>query len=128
MLLYEVSPRFCETDAMGHINNTVLPMWFESARSGVFEIFNPGLDLAKWNLILRKIDVDFLAQTYYEYPAQVRTRIGHIGQSSFVVEHELWQRDQKTATGSAVMIFFDYNAQQKLEIPADIRAELLKLS
>jgi acyl-CoA thioester hydrolase len=45
-----------------------------------------------------------------------------------VVEHELWQRDQKTATGSAVMIFFDYNTQQKLEIPADIRAELQKLS
>ncbi len=128
MLLYDVSPRFCETDAMGHINNTVLPVWFESARGPIFEICNPGLSLDKWNLILRKIDVDFLAQTYYEFPAQVRTRIGHIGQSSFVVEHELWQRGEKTATGSAVMIYFDYNAQQKQEIPAAIRTELQKLS
>ncbi|MDF1691930.1 MAG: thioesterase family protein [Zhongshania sp.] len=127
MLLYDISPRFCETDAMGHINNTVLPMWFEAARGAIFELFNPGQDLSKWNLILRKIDVDYLAQTSYEHPAQVRTRIGHVGSSSFVVEHELWQEGELTVRGSAVMIFYDYGAQQKRTIPPEIRAELQKL-
>ena len=54
MLSCTMEPRFCETDALGHINNTVVPMWFETARGPVFEVFNPGQDLSKWNVILRK--------------------------------------------------------------------------
>ena len=45
MLATSISPRFLETDALGHINNTVLPMWFEAAREPVFRMFSPELDL-----------------------------------------------------------------------------------
>ena len=46
----DLTPRFCETDALGHINNTVIPVWFEAAREPIFEIVNPGQDLTKWNI------------------------------------------------------------------------------
>jgi acyl-CoA thioester hydrolase len=127
MLRCKISPRFCETDALGHINNTILPVWFETAREPIFEMCNPGKDLANWNLILRKIDVDFLAQTYYEYPVEVRSRVAHVGNSSFTVEHQLWQREQLTATGTAVLVFFDYSAQEKRELPPEIRQQLQNL-
>ena len=32
MFHYETEPRFSDTDALGHINNTVYPVWFEQAR------------------------------------------------------------------------------------------------
>ena len=35
MLSLTVSPRFAETDALGHINNTVIPVWFEQGRHGI---------------------------------------------------------------------------------------------
>tara|TARA_R110001592_G_scaffold57536_11_gene174730 strand:- start:16007 stop:16318 length:312 start_codon:yes stop_codon:yes gene_type:complete len=102
-------------------------MWFETGRTPVFEIFNPGQHLNTWNVILRKIDVDFVAQIYYGHPVEIRTRVGHVGSSSFVCEHEAWQRGSLVATGSAVMIYFDFEQQRKQEITAALRAELEKL-
>jgi len=37
----KIKPRFCETDALGHINNTSVPMWFEQGREPLFEFFVP---------------------------------------------------------------------------------------
>ncbi|MBO6752616.1 MULTISPECIES: acyl-CoA thioesterase [Spongiibacter] len=128
MLRCELMPRFYETDGLGHINNTVIPKWFETARTPIFAIFNPSLRLDSWNLILRKIDVEFLAQTYLEYPVEVRSWISHVGSSSFVVSHELWQRDTLTATGSAVMVYFDYQAQEKQLIPDHCREALAAIT
>lgn len=54
MLNEELKPRFSELDGLGHINNTTLPIWFEHARTPLFEIFNPDLKLDGWNLILKK--------------------------------------------------------------------------
>ena len=44
--------RFSDTDALGHINNRMLPIWFEGARDPVFKIFMPTLDIHAWRLIL----------------------------------------------------------------------------
>ncbi len=40
MLEMQIQPRFQETDALGHINNTVPAVWFESARDPLFRIFS----------------------------------------------------------------------------------------
>lgn len=127
MLRCELLPRFYETDGLGHINNTVVPKWFETARTPIFKIFNPALSLDQWNLILRKIDVEFIAQTYHEYPVEVRSWVSHVGNTSFTVSHELWQRDEMTASGTAVLVYFDYNAQQKGVIPEHCRRALKEI-
>ncbi|GHF77087.1 acyl-CoA thioesterase [Thalassotalea marina] len=113
-------PRFSDTDGLGHINNTMVPVWFEGARDEIFKWFTPDLDLTKWRLILAKIDVSFIAQMYYEYEMEVRTYIGRIGGSSFDVYQEIWQRDSLVASGTAVMVHFDYQAQKAVKIPEDI--------
>ena len=71
-----LTPRFSDTDALGHINNTMIPVWFEGARDPVFKLFTPTLDLTAWPLILAKIEVNFEAQIYYGKPIEVRTYIG----------------------------------------------------
>ena len=128
MLRCTMEPRFCETNALGHINNTVVPMWFETARGPIFEIFNPGQDLTKWNVILRKMDVDFIAQIYHGHSVDITTRIAHVGSTSFICEHEAWQRGELVAKGTAGMIYFYFAGQRKLEITAEQRVGLEKLS
>ncbi len=105
-------PRFSETDALGHINNTVVPIWFEAARVPVFQIFIPDQDLTKWNLIIAKVEVNYLAQMGYQAPVEIRTHISKIGNSSFNVLQEVWQNDQRVAWGECVMVKFDYSSNR----------------
>ncbi|MFD2165345.1 acyl-CoA thioesterase [Thalassotalea euphylliae] len=119
-----ITPRFSDTDALGHINNTMVPVWFEGARTPVFKIFTPELALDNWPLILAKIDVNFEAQMYYGENFEVRTYISRIGGSSFDVYQELWQRHKRVANGTAVMVHFDYKTQNSASIPDHIRTSL----
>lgn len=116
----QFKPRFSDTDALGHINNTMVPVWFEGARDEVFKWFTPDLDLSQWKLILAKIDVTFHGQMFYEYDMEVRTYIGRIGGSSFDVYQELWQQNELRASGTAVMVHFDYQQQKAVKIPEEI--------
>jgi acyl-CoA thioester hydrolase len=126
MFRMTVTPRFYETDALGHINNTVMAGWFEAAREPVFRFFNPALALDKWNLILAKIEIDYVAQTHYGYDVLLLTGIEKIGNASFVVAQEAWQNDVCVAKGRAVQVYFNYDTQKSEPLPADIRAELEK--
>ncbi|WP_417544362.1 acyl-CoA thioesterase [Marinobacter sp.] len=124
MFYDELQPRFSDTDALGHISNTTLPVWFEQARMPLFKIFHPTLDVKTWPLIIARVEIDFVAQSYWHLPVEVRTGVGKIGNSSFQVVQEAWQDGKMIARGNAVLIHFDYNSEKALAIPDDIRAEL----
>lgn len=124
MFVYKIEPRFCETDALGHISNTALPKWFEHGREPIFRMFNPALSIADWNLILKKMEVDFMAQIYLFKPVEIRTSLSQVGNSSFGVHQEAWQDGRQVAAGDCVMVHFDYAAQKSAPIPDDIRAQL----
>jgi acyl-CoA thioester hydrolase len=124
MWTHTLEPRFAETDALGHVNNTVLPVWFEESRTPIFKLFCPGLDINDWHLIIAKIEVEFLAEIYYGKPVEIRTYMKKIGNSSMQVGHEAWQDGVLAATGSAVMIHFDHENKSSKAIPAEIKATL----
>lgn len=106
-----IQPRFSETDALGHINNTVFAVWFEGARTAVFRIFTPELNLKQWPLIIARVTIDYHAQTQYGQPVEIRTFISRLGSSSFDVYQEAWQNGVKCASGTTVMVRFNYQQQ-----------------
>lgn len=126
MFTETVSPRFCETDALGHINNTVVPVWFEKAREPIFRLFSPDLSVKDWRLILARIEVDFQAQIFYGKDLDIRTWIERIGNSSIVIVQEAVQNDVVCAVGKSVMIHFDYQQQSSAPVPDHIREQLEK--
>lgn len=79
------SPRFYETDAFGHVNNTVVTGWFETAREPIFRIFSPQMKVSDLSLILARIETDFVAQIHYGRAVRVTTGIEKIGNASFTV-------------------------------------------
>lgn len=121
-----IQPRFSDTDALGHINNTVFAVWFEGARQGVFKIFTPTLNLQQWPLIIASIKLDYHAQTHYGTDVEIRTYISRIGGSSFDVYQEAWQHGVKTVSGTAVMVQFDYANNKALAISAEQKRQLMQ--
>lgn len=119
-----IEPRYSETDALGHINNTVLPVWFEFARTDLFRLCHPAETHHDWPMILARIDVEYLRQIFYGKAVTVITIVERIGTKSFVVFHEAWQCDQLVARGHAVHVWFDYQQQASCPIPGQIRAAL----
>jgi len=119
-----ITPHFSDTDALGHINNTKPPVWFEGSRAPIFKFFTPDLDPKKWQLIIAKIEVSYHGQLFYGQDIEIRTFISRIGGASFDVYQELWQHGEKCVSGTASMVHFDYQAQCSKKIPDDIRAQL----
>lgn len=118
------APRFYETDAFGHINNTVVAGWFETSREPIFRIFTSGTDPKAIGLILARTEIDFVAQIHYGHPVETRTWIERIGTSSFVVAHEAWQNGVCAARGKAVQVAFDPAAQQSQPLSTAQRVAL----
>lgn len=122
-----VAPRFGDIDGLGHVNNTVLPVWFEIGRNSVFRLFSHDLDLSpeKWHLILVRTEFDFLSQMYFRSDVEIRTFIEKIGNSSFTVGHEAWQEGELKVRGQAVLVYYDFKLQKALPLPGPVR-EMLK--
>lgn len=124
MFYLELQPGFSDTDALGHISNTTLPVWFEQARMPLFQIFHPTLDVKTWPLIIARVEVDYVAQSFWQRPVEIRTGVGRVGNSSFQAVQEAWQDGKLIARGTAVMIHFDYKTEKSLPIPQEIRDQL----
>ena len=119
--------RFCETDALQHVSNTALVVWFEAAREPIFRMFTPELDLQNWPLILASYKVDFLSQIFYGMPVTVKTYVSRLGNSAFDVYQELWQDNKLCSTGLTTMVHFDYKTQRSAPIPDSVKASLQSL-
>ena len=124
MFQISIKPRFCDTDAMEHINNTVPPVWFLEAREDVMRILNPELDAQKVTAVLVKVEIEYLKETFYGSPVEIRTWIERVGNSSIDICHEGWQNDQLKLQGKARLVHFDRETRTSKVISDDIRAQL----
>ncbi|GHE22424.1 acyl-CoA thioesterase [Halomonas urumqiensis] len=124
MLTRTIEPAFYDTDALGHINNTRLPAWFELARNDIFRLFTPDLDPRKWQLIMARMEIDYHAELHYGSDIEIRTYLTRLGNSSFTVTQEAWQAGQMTNRGHTVMVQFDHQAKRSVPIEGELREAL----
>ena len=121
MLSVKITPRFGNTDALGHINNVALAEWFEQARNAIFRIFDPELriDRKTFPLIMAHSDYDFVGQLFYQYDVEIRTWIARLGTKSITIYHEAWQEGRLCTKGNAVAVHYDFNTEKTTPIPED---------
>ncbi len=126
MFVTTVTPRFGNIEGLGHVNNTVLPEWFELARNPIFRMFEPDLDLSheKWGLIMARIDFDFLGEIFFNGDVEIRTYVKRLGNKSFTLHHEAWQRGELKTKGDAVLVCYDFVNKRSKPLPEDIKEAL----
>lgn len=126
MISTKVTPAFVDTDGLGHINNTKLPIWFELGRNDIFRIFTPDLDLKKWELIVAKIEVEFKGELYYGSDIEIKTFIEKIGNSSFVVLQQAWQNNKIGAEGRTTMVHYNFATKSSSPLSDEHKSKLTK--
>ena len=119
-----ITPRASETDAAGHINNTVSPIWFEAGRREIFRMLTPDLSFARWRAALVNMNVDYLAQIFFQHDVEVRTWVQRVGTKSFTLYEEIWQRDTLCTRGTVTYVYFNYETQASEPIPDAVAAKL----
>ena len=78
----EVYVRFCETDAMGHVNNTSYFLYFEEARTRFFREL-ASRHSRSFHSMLVSITCDYINQAFAHQTLRVSTRVKKIGTKSF---------------------------------------------
>ncbi|AGT32192.1 thioesterase [Geobacillus genomosp. 3] len=119
-----ITPRVSETDGVGHINNTTVPVWFEAGRHEIFKLFTPDLSFKRWRMVIIRMEVDYVNQMYYGHDVTVYTGIERIGNTSLTIYEEIHQNGVVCAKGRAVYVNFNFDTGRPEPIPDDIRAKL----
>lgn len=109
-----IKPRFNETDALGHINNNVYSIWFDSAREPIYNYFHSTNASNEIDLIVAKISCEFLNEVFYGKEVLIETQIQRIGNSSFEVIHQLFQDNKLCSIGNATLVHFNHKEKHSI--------------
>jgi acyl-CoA thioester hydrolase len=119
-----IRPRFSETDALGHINNTSIAVWFEAGRveyvDGLLADIQGGIP----TLFMATQTLDYIAETIFGVDVRVDAAILKVGTSSFTVGCRMYQSDVLSIRASAVLVFVDKQTRKSVPMPDDMRAML----
>ena len=122
----DVTVRFAETDALGHVNNTSYFIYMEDARLHLLKELGWNTSHKDWSFVLVSTKCDFINQAYFDQILRIDTSIQKVGTKSFQLSHDILcaQTGTVIARGHAVIAF--YNKEEKLSeaIPYDLKEKL----
>ena len=121
-----LTPRFYETDALGHINNVAITAWFEVARVRLLEQLGAH-EHAPTDWVLAGIQMDYVDETFYGQDVQVRIVAISVGNTSLTICCEMYQGERLTVKGKAVLVHIDLETKTKLRIGDPLREAIGKL-
>jgi acyl-CoA thioester hydrolase len=121
-----IVPRVSETDGVGHINNTTVPIWLEAGRNDFFKLFTPDSSFKNWKILIIKMNIDYVDQIYFGKDVEVRTWIKRIGNSSVELYEEIYQENRLCAKGTAIYVNYNFQSKKSEPITEEIRQQLNK--
>lgn len=119
-----VQVRFCDLDALGHVNNAVYLTYFELARTAYFARLERDW-IARGHFILARAEVDFKRPIHLEDPVEVGVRVVRLGRSSFEMEYQVVAGGEVAATGRTVQVWLE--GGRPAPLPEAIRARIQAL-
>ncbi len=125
MFVTTIQPRFSETDAVGHINNTVPPSWLEFGRTELFNLFFTGRNYTEWPLIVKTYTLTFEREMHYGEDVRIECSVSKIGRTSLVLKEQIFQGGELCLDGSVVYVHVGGD-RRPAPIPADVIEKLKK--
>lgn len=118
-------------DAFNHLNNVVFFRFFESVRIAYFEEigFLEVMESTGIGPILASTSCKYIKPITYPDTVSIGARVTNIEEDRFGMEYTMLSQEKGeiTATGNALVVSYDYNKNNKANIPDKIRNKILDL-
>ncbi|MCJ7585985.1 MAG: acyl-CoA thioesterase [Anaerolineales bacterium] len=126
---YPIEVRYGDLDPQGHVNNAKYLTYFEQARVHYLlrlGMFDEGQSFTNIGIILADAHVTFLASIRFGQPVRVGVRTSRLGNKSMTMEYclEDAENGQELATGSTVLVGYDYRTNETIPIPEEWREKI----
>ena len=121
-----LTPRFRDTDAMGHLNNAVYMTYFEMARTAWWTALIGDPDYQKVPFILAHTTIDFRSPAFVHETLLVGIRIARLGNRSFECAYRVAEEkaDRLVCDGRSVQVIFDYAKGETFPMPEELKAKV----
>jgi acyl-CoA thioester hydrolase len=115
--------RWSDPDLYGHVNHARALSLLEDARLAM-AADAPGVVGGRADIILARLEVDYLRQLYYRVGERlcVRSWVTRLGTKSFTMRQELLQDDEAAIRLDAVLVLFDVTTDTSRPLTDEERA------
>ena len=126
----EITVRWGDMDARGHVNNTIYYRYFESSRIALFRVMGIYEEPTKVQIgpILSFQSCYYKAPLTYPDTIYVGAKIKSIEGSKIIIDHSLVSQklQRQVAEGEAHIIWYDYANKRRAPISDDLKQKLIK--
>jgi acyl-CoA thioester hydrolase len=119
-----VTIRWCDTDKLGHVNNTAIAQYMEAGRCDLLYRLMSEASLTGIDFVLARIVVDFRRELHYPGTVEVGSRLTRLGTKSVTSTYGCFIGDTCYATAEAVNVFIDLETRKSIAPPPGLRTLL----
>jgi acyl-CoA thioester hydrolase len=126
---HPIEVRYGDLDPQGHVNNAKFLTFFEQARVQYFlemGLFHEGDSFMDIGVILADVHLTFQAPILWGTPIKTGARVSRLGNKSLTIEQTVVHAEsgQQFASGTVVMVTYDYHSGRSIPIPYDWREKI----
>ncbi len=127
---HPIEVRYGDLDPQGHVNNAKYLTYIEQARIAYLQhlgLFRKGQSFMDVGIILADAHLTFKSSIRFEQTVRVGVRTARLGNKSLALEYHLEDADTgaELATGSTVLVAYDYRVRKTIPIPDDWREKIV---
>jgi len=119
-----------EMDLFGHVNNVMYFKYIQASRVNYWEISGlvKAFDEGGIGPILANTTCRFIRPLHYPGTITIQAEIEFMKNTSFGIHHQILNEASEIATEAHdVIVYFDFNKNEKTELPAAFRESVTKL-
>ena len=116
--------RFCDLDALGHVNNNSMGTYFENARAKFLSLVTPGWPKGDALFVLVRTCISFKQELHLPARLKLGTCVTKVGTTSLHVANALYHGEKPIAYSEAISVLIDQEKRTPMKIGDDLRTTL----
>lgn len=122
-VVFDIEPRFRDTDAMGHLNHVVYITYFEVARAAYWTRMTGNRSYDEVPFILAHVTADYRSPAFVNEVLRIGIRVSRLGSRSFDCEYRIEEVEsgRAVAEGRTVQVLYDYEKHQTMPLTEELK-------